>query len=140
MDHESRIIFRRDITKQLEVLSERIDTQGERINKNIDETSKQNNKLESVEKIVNEVDEKLKFTNGKIANAMMQIKALESKNEADKETDEELRQLISIKIFVEKYLFNKYFAGFIFIFVFGALKVISDERAREVFLKIFWTG
>jgi hypothetical protein len=101
----------------------------------VDQTIKQSNKLESVDGKVSELDDKLKYTNGKIGNAILQIHALESKNEADKESDIEIKKIVSIKLFLEKYLLNKYTIGILFVFSIGFVKILTTPELKEILFK-----
>jgi hypothetical protein len=102
----------------------------------VDETIKQSSKLESVDDKVSELDDKLKYTNGKIGSAILQIHALETKNEADKQSDFEIKKIVSAKLFLEKYLINKYGIGIFFLFVIGIIKVLTTPELKEILFKI----
>lgn len=86
--------------------------------------------LDEINNKLTQVDDKLKFTNGKIANAMIQIKQLEEKNEADKEIEQEVKEMVSFKLFAEKYLFNKHALIIVLIFGIGFIKVLSNDELR----------
>jgi len=88
----------------------------------IDETVKQSEKLESIE------NQTFK-TNGR-------VNKLEEMNPLDKDTNKELKQIVSIKVFAQKYLFNRYVLGALFLFVFGAIKVLANEESRGFFFRI----
>jgi hypothetical protein len=75
----------------------------------MDETTKQSSKLEDLDGKITEVDDKLRFTNGKIGNAMIQIKALEDKNTASKESEDELKKILVVKNWIWKLFSSKLF-------------------------------
>jgi hypothetical protein len=102
----------------------------------VDQTIKQSNKLEIVDGKVSELDDKLKYTNGKIGNAILQIHALESKNEADKESDIEIKKIVSTKLFIEKYLLNKYILIILFVLFFGLIKIVKTPELATFFNKM----
>jgi hypothetical protein len=102
----------------------------------VDQTIKQSNKLEIVDGKVSELDDKLKYTNGKIGNAILQIHALESKNEADKESDIEIKKIVSTKLFIEKYLLNKYILIILFVLFFGLIKIVKTPELVTFFNKM----
>jgi hypothetical protein len=102
----------------------------------VDETVRQSTKLETLDGKVTQVDNRLQFTNGKIANAILQIKALENKNEAEKEKDEQLTELVSFKKFVQKYLFNRYAVGTIVIIIMGIIKISTNPELREFLFRV----
>jgi len=92
----------------------------------VDETVKQSGKLESIESQTTK-------TNGRVTK-------LEEKNTIDKESDEEIKKIVAIKLFVEKYLFNKYALAAFFLLSVGTIKVLLNEQLREFFFKIIGLG
>lgn len=101
-----------------------------------EEMVKQSAKLEGLDKKVTEVDDKLKFTNGKIGNSMLQIKALEDQSAAKKEMESEMGKIVGAKLFVQKYLCNRYTLGILFVLGVGVLKVLTNNELRELFFKL----
>jgi hypothetical protein len=95
----------------------------------VDEAVKSSGKLD-------EVDNKLKFTNGKIASAITSIEELRRKNENDKEMDIEIGKIVKTKLFIQKYLLNRYSLATLFVFTLGLIKLFTIPELRELFFKI----
>ena len=79
-------------------------------------------RLESIEK-------QCKITNGRITK-------LEDRNTANKEIDEEIKQVVTVKQFIQKYLINKYAVIIIGIFTVGVIRVLSDDQLRGFAFKL----
>lgn len=95
----------------------------------VDETIKQSKQLGAV-------DEKVSFTNGKVKQALLQIKALEDKNAAQKETEVEIEKIVKFKQFFFKYLANRYAIICLAALSFGLFKIATIPELRELALKI----
>jgi hypothetical protein len=88
----------------------------------VDETIKQSEKLESIEC-------QTIRTNGRVSK-------LEEKNISDKDSDEQIKQIVNTKLFIEKYLLNKYFLISFVFFIVGIIKVVLNDDLRTLFLKV----
>jgi len=75
------------------------------------------------------LDGKATVTNGKIAQAILDINTINEERAAQKQ---DLSDIIGIKRFGEKYLFNKWGAVVLVIFIFGSIKVIETPAIREL--------
>lgn len=122
-----------DINPRDRYLLEQVSVIGQKSDWLLSETQKQSNQLTSL-------DEKLRYTNGKIGNAILEIQALKDKNAADKEIDDEVKKIVGFKLFFEKYILNKYSLGAIFIFSLGFIKVMANPELREFLFKIIGLG
>lgn len=112
----------------------------EEMSKNTQATEWLLHKREEDSKKLDELDKKLSFTNGKIANAIIQINSLEQDKKVKEESWTEINKIISIKKFIGKYLINKYALVFIGIFIFGCVKVAISPEIRELLAKIIGLG
>lgn len=95
----------------------------------VDETVKQSVKLEEVKEQANRIETQTLKTNGRVTK-------LEDKNTGNKETEDEVKKIVGFKLFIQRYLFNRYFLGGLVVFGIGFIRVMSDESLREVFFKI----
>ena len=77
-----------------------------------------------------------KLTNGKVAQAVKDIAEIQSKERAKIDDWLEVKQIVSIKQFIQKYLFNRYFLGVGFILALGLFKILTDEELRTFFFRI----
>lgn len=119
---------------------EQLSVMGQKTDWIVGETGEQSKKLGQLETGVSEVDTKLKFTNGKIASALVAIKALEDKNLEETGLLEEVRKIVNAKNFLEKLLFNKWFWFVFGIFMLGAIKIITTPELMELVKKIAGIG
>lgn len=140
LDHEGRILFRREMTKQMENLSERIDTQGEKIARNIQTTEfLLKDRDDSVVKL-DSINKKLDYTNGAIAQAKRDIFELQEKMKRQEQKGVEIGHVIDFKNFVVKWCLNKYVAIAFFIFGVGTFKVATNAELRSLLIKIVGIG
>lgn len=99
----------------------------------IEETVKQSVKLEEVKEQANRIETQTLKTNGRVTK-------LEDKNTGDKETDDEVKKIVGAKLFIGKYLLNKYaLIGFMALSV-GLFRIIDDEGSRQLLLKVLGLG
>jgi hypothetical protein len=120
----------KDATEKDKFIIEQLSIIGQQSNWVIDETIKQSEKLESV-------DTKVSYTNGKVGAAILQIKALEDKNTADREQEEQVRQIVKTKKFIEKFIYNKTFwIGFAVFVFFGVKTGFFEGVIRWIFTSI----
>ena len=117
-------------------IMEQLSVMGQKSDWLMHETGQQSEVLEVHSKNLQAVDEKLKFTNGKIASAMISIDALQRRKEEEKVRDEELAQIILAKKFAERYMFNKYSFLALCVFILGATQVIRSPQIRELFVSL----
>jgi len=75
-------------------------------------------------------------TNGKVAATIRNLAEIE-KREGDKSADwAEIKQIVSFKQFIGKYLLNRYALGAFVVLGVGFIRVMSDDQLREFFFKI----
>lgn len=106
----------------------------------IGETVAQSRKLETLDTGVKELDIKLKFTNGKIANSLLQIKALEDKNTADISLMTEITKIVNLKKIIGDLLTSKWFWIGLGIFVIGTIKIFTTPELLELAKKLVGLG
>lgn len=90
---------------------------------------------ESGEKL-DEISKKLDYTNGKIAKNILDVAELQLKAKKQEELQEDVEDIVKVKRFAQKYLFNKYAViGFVALFI-GLFKIISSPELRELAFKL----
>jgi len=76
------------------------------------------------------LEERAKYTNSKIAKAILDIDTINKERESEKI---DLADLLVTKRFAEKYLFNKWGAIVLVVFVLGAIKAVETPSIRNLF-------
>lgn len=84
-------------------------------------------------KKLDDLDAKISYTNGKVAQAIMDIQSIREKEEADRERNEHLKQIVETKKFLEKLLFSKLFWIFVGLFIVGAITIFTNVNIKDVF-------
>ena len=135
-DQEGRIIFRKEITKQLKTLADRIDSQGDRLSKTSQTTEFLLKDNEQSAGKLDSINKKLDYTNGCIGEAKRDIFDLQTKIKKQELVEPELNDILAFKNFIHKWLLNRYAAGFFIIFLIGINKVIHNQEFRELLYKV----
>ena len=112
-------------------IMEQLSVMGQKSDWLMNETCQQSEVLETHSKKLECVGEKLNFTNGKIAAAMISIDTLQRQKEAEKARDEELAQIIMAKKFAERYFFNKWAAIVLLAVILGMIDIFKIPQINS---------
>lgn len=106
------------------------------LNKNTQATEYLLRRREESGVILDSINKKLDYTNGSIAEAKREIFDLQEKAKKQEEIQNDIEDIVGLKRFAQKYLFNKYAMIGIGIFVIGFVKIMSNSELREFFFKL----
>ena len=99
LDAEDRAEFRKEVRDRLEVLSARIHSQGERLDKTSQSTDLLTKDSEESATKLDSINKKLDYTNGAIAEAKKSIYGLEQKAKNQLAINIEIDEIIQFKYF-----------------------------------------
>lgn len=116
--------------KKTEYLLDKQEEQGK-------ELGNQSIQLDNLDKKINGVDTKLKFTNGKIGSSLLQIKALEDKQQEEAALKEDLKGIVEAKKTAKSLLTSKIFYAGAAVFTIGAITIAKSQALQEWLLHIF---
>jgi hypothetical protein len=119
-----------DISDREKYILESLSIMSQNGNWTVEEMIKQSNKLEELDKKVKIVDEKISYTNGKVAASLTDIQALKDKNLANKESDDEIKKFLAIKKYICRLLSSKFF--------WFSVTVISLLLVKSGFFTLFF--
>lgn len=106
------------------------------LNKNTQATEYLLRRREESGVILDSINKKLDYTNGSIAEAKREIFDLQEKAKKQEEIHGDIEDIVGLKRFAQKYLFNKYALIGIGIFVLGLFKVITTPELRELISRL----
>ena len=122
-----------DISDKDRFIIEQLSIMGQKSDWLVHETQEQSKELVIIKT-------ETKTTNGKIAKAILDINDLQNKEKAKLDDWTEVKEIVSIKLFVQKYLFNRYALIGLGIFTIGFLKIMADDELRGFFFKLLGLG